>query len=68
MKEADLMDVEMMDLTTIVRRVWEQRRSTIPMAEEHKGYVYLLDDPNFGLGRAVFYIYVRGKKPLAVVQ
>jgi predicted O-methyltransferase YrrM len=68
MKEAGLMDVEIMDLTTIVRRVWEQRRSTIPMAEEHKGYVYLLDDPNFGLGRAVFYIYVRGKKPLAVVQ
>jgi len=63
MEEAGLIDVEIVDLTSIVRRVWEQRRKTIPMAEERKGYVYLLEDQNFGLGEAIFYIYVRGKKP-----
>ena len=63
MEEAGLIDTEIVDLTSIVRRVWEQRRETIPMAEERKGYAYLLEDPNFGLGEAIFYIYVRGKKP-----
>jgi len=55
--------VEIVDLTSIVRRVWEQRRQTIPPLEERKGYNYLLDDPNFELGEAIFYIDVRGKKP-----
>jgi SAM-dependent methyltransferase len=63
MEETGLISVEIVDLTSTVRRVWELRRRTIPMAEEHKGYVYLLDDPNFGLGEAIFYIYVCGKKP-----
>ncbi len=54
MEEAGLIDVEVVDLTPVVRRVWEQRRRTVPMAEERKGYAYLLDDPNFGLGEAIF--------------
>jgi SAM-dependent methyltransferase len=63
MEEAGLIDIEVVDLTSTVRRVWEQRRRTLPPLEEHRGYGYLLDDPNFGLGEAIFYIYVRGKKP-----
>jgi SAM-dependent methyltransferase len=62
MEEAGLISVEIVDLTSTVRRVWEQRRKTVPV-EEHKGYIHLLEDPNFGLGEAIFYIYVRGKKP-----
>ena len=63
MEEAGLIDIEVVDLTSTVRRVWEQRRRTLPPLEERRGYGYLLDDPNFGLGEAIFYIYVRGKKP-----
>lgn len=50
-----------MDLTPVVRQVWEKRRQGI--SKEPKGFAYLLDDPNFRLGEAIFYIYVRGKKP-----
>jgi len=63
MEEAGLIDVEIVDLTSIVRRVWEHRRKTMPMVEERKCYTHLLEDPNFGLGEAIFYIHVRGKKP-----
>ncbi len=63
MGEAGLTDVEVLDLTPIVRQVWEQRRKSTSIAKGHKGFAYLLDDPNFGLGEAIFYIYVRGKKP-----
>ncbi|MFZ3070279.1 MAG: methyltransferase domain-containing protein [Anaerolineaceae bacterium] len=63
MEETGLIDVEVVDLTPTVRHAWEQRRRIMRVAEEHKGFVYLLDDPNFRLGEAIFYIYVRGKKP-----
>lgn len=63
MEEAGLMETELADLTPVVRRVWEKRRQSVSTAEEPKGFKYLLDDPNFGLGAAIFYIYVRGKKP-----
>jgi SAM-dependent methyltransferase len=63
MDEAGLMDIEVVDLTSTVRQIWKQRRRTIPMTEECKGYACLLDDPHFRLGEAIFYVYVRGKKP-----
>lgn len=63
MEETGLIGVEVVDLTPTVRQVWEQRRRTIPMTEKRRGYAYLLDDPDFRLGEAIFYIYVRGKKP-----
>ncbi|WP_376791692.1 class I SAM-dependent methyltransferase [Thermoflexus sp.] len=63
MEEAGLVETEVADLTPVVRRVWERRRQSVSKAEEPKGFTYLLDDPNFGLGSAIFYIYVRGKKP-----
>ncbi len=61
MEEAGLTDVEVLDLTPIVRQVWEQRRKSI--STTLRGFACLLDEPNFKLGEAIFYIYVRGKKP-----
>ncbi len=63
MEEAGLVETEVVDLTPDVRRVWEKRRQSISKAEQPKGFAYLLDDSNFRLGDAIFYIYVRGKKP-----
>ena len=63
MEEAGLIDVEVADLTSTVCQVWDQRRRTIPITEKPRDYAYLLDDPNFRLGEAIFYIYVHGKKP-----
>ncbi len=63
MEEAGLVETEVVDLTPGVRRVWEKRRQSISRAEGPKGFTYLLDDSNFRLGDAIFYIYVRGKKP-----
>jgi len=63
MEEVGLLSVEIADLTPIVRPIWEQRRRTSPSAKGSRGYVLLLDDTNFGLGKAIFYIYARGKKP-----
>lgn len=61
MEEAGLVEAEVTDLTPVVRPVWEKRRQSI--SKEPKGFTYLLDEPNFRLGDAIFYIYVRGKKP-----
>lgn len=62
-EEAGLVESEVVDLTSIVRHVWEVRCQSIPRAKELKGFTYLLDEPGFRLGEAIFYIYVRGKKP-----
>ena len=59
MEEAGLVEIEVVDLSPVVRRVWEKRRQSI--SKEPKGFTYLLDD--FRLGDTIFYIYVRGKKP-----
>lgn len=61
MTEAGLINIEVLDLTPIVRRVWERRRQNMSMM--HNGFAYLLDDPNSRLGEAIFYIYARGEKP-----
>ncbi len=61
MEEAGVTEVEFVDLTPVVRPVWEKRRHSV--SKEPEGFPYLLDDPNFRLGEAIFYIYVRGKKP-----
>lgn len=60
MEEADLTEVEVLDFTPVVRQVWEKRRES--MSTTLEGFTYLLDDPNFKLGEAIFYIYARGKK------
>ena len=58
-----LVNVEVLDLTPTVRKVWEYRRAADRSAIHRPGYSYLLDDHHFGLGGAIFYIYLRGEKP-----
>jgi SAM-dependent methyltransferase len=61
--DAGLINVEVHDLTPIVRKVWESRRASDGTATHQSGYSYLLDDHPLGLGQAIFYIYVHGEKP-----
>ncbi|OGO25718.1 MAG: hypothetical protein A2136_04940 [Chloroflexi bacterium RBG_16_54_11] len=63
MGEAGLVDVEVIDLTPTVRQAWELRRAADLSGLHRPGYAYLLDHPSFSLGKAIFYIYVRGEKP-----
>ena len=63
MSGAGLVDVTLLDLTSILHSVWENRRETDRTVTHQLGYSYLLDDSHFGLGHAIFYIYVRGEKP-----
>ena len=62
MASAGLENFALQDMTPLVRTVWEARRSSDRSPSHHLGYSYLLDDPNIGLGHAIFYIYVRGEK------
>jgi ubiquinone/menaquinone biosynthesis C-methylase UbiE len=63
MTGAGLVNVEVLDLTSTLRKVWEDRREADRAAAHQTGYAYLLDNFQFGLGGAIFYIYVRGEKP-----
>jgi len=63
MEGAGLVDVEVLDFTPLVERVWQVRRENDPAPEHREGYALLLDEPGFRLGETIFYIYVRGVKP-----
>lgn len=63
MADAGLINIEVSDLTPIVRKVWENRRASDLSVGHQSGYSRLLDDRVLGLGKAIFYIYVRGEKP-----
>jgi len=63
MASAGLTNIDIIDFTPLLREVWEGKRRNEPAAGHHKGYTYLLDDPLYELGKAIFYIYVRGQKP-----
>ena len=65
MAEAGLINVEVRDLTSIVRKVWEDRYASDFSTSHQPGYSYLLEDLRVGLGKTIFYIYVRGEKPPA---
>jgi ubiquinone/menaquinone biosynthesis C-methylase UbiE len=62
MSAAGLRQVEVEDLTPLVRPVWEQRRAQDPAPEHRPAYAILLDDPRYRLGQGLLYIYVRGEK------
>jgi ubiquinone/menaquinone biosynthesis C-methylase UbiE len=62
MTNAGLVDVKVFDQTPAVRKVWENGRAASP-PELDTGYKVLLDDPELRLGRSLFYIYARGRKP-----
>jgi hypothetical protein len=63
MTAAGLVNIEVTDLTSTMRDVWEYRRSTDQASSHQLGYAYLLDNPDYCLGKAIFYIYVHGDKP-----
>jgi len=63
MSAAGLINIEVLDLTPTFRVAWEYRRMHDKSTSHQKGYSYLLDNRNYGLAGAVFYIYVRGEKP-----
>jgi len=62
MKDANLVNIEILDFTPVVRQVWEQRRDKDASSDRQKGYSILFEDSEFRLGKGVFYIYVRGEK------
>jgi len=62
MSDAGLIDVLVTDCTTMVRKVWEDRRdSSLPI--RRREYEILLENPELRLGRSIFYIYAKGRKP-----
>jgi ubiquinone/menaquinone biosynthesis C-methylase UbiE len=63
MADAGMINVEIIDFTPTVRNAWEFKRNADRSPQHQPGYYYLLDDPVWGLGKAIFYIYVRGNKP-----
>jgi SAM-dependent methyltransferase len=63
MGEAGLVDVEIHDWTPLLRQVWEQRRVSDREPGHRAGYTLLLEDQDLRLGEAIFYLYVRGRKP-----
>ena len=58
MEEAGMVDVEVLDLTDLMRPVWERRLATRPAAT-----ALLLGSGPWSLGRGIRYIRVRGTKP-----
>jgi ubiquinone/menaquinone biosynthesis C-methylase UbiE len=63
MADAGLVNLQLLDLTPTLRHVWEYRRSSDRVSAHQAGYACLLDDPDIGLGRAIFYIYLNAEKP-----
>ncbi len=68
MTDAGCVNIQVSDLTATLREAWESRRETDISTSHQRGYSYLLDDGNFCLGEAIFYIYVRGEKPQSSPQ
>lgn len=62
MEEAGLTDVQVTDITPVVREAWEYRRKQDLKGQDKPGYRYLLEDDDYALGRALFYIYVIGRR------
>jgi ubiquinone/menaquinone biosynthesis C-methylase UbiE len=63
MTEAGLINIQLQDITSTLRKVWQDRYESDYSSSHEVGYTYLLDDPQTRLGRSIFYIYVRGEKP-----
>jgi SAM-dependent methyltransferase len=62
MEEAGLVNIEVLDFTPLLRKVWERRREGDASPGQETGYFTLLEDPALQLGEAIFYIYVQGEK------
>jgi ubiquinone/menaquinone biosynthesis C-methylase UbiE len=62
MQNAGLVNIEILDFTPLLRKVWERRREGDALPGHQAGYFTLLEDPALQLGQAIFYIYVQGEK------
>jgi SAM-dependent methyltransferase len=62
MEDAGLVNIEILDFTPLLRKVWERRREGDALPGHQAGYFTLLEDPALQLGQAIFYIYVQGEK------
>jgi ubiquinone/menaquinone biosynthesis C-methylase UbiE len=62
MQNAGLVNIEVLDFTPLLRKVWERRREGDALPGHQAGYFTLLEDPALQLGQAIFYIYVQGEK------
>jgi hypothetical protein len=60
MEGASIRNILMSDLTPILEGIWRRRKVASP--EHQLAYSILLDDPVIGLGKASFYLYIRGEK------
>jgi SAM-dependent methyltransferase len=63
MSEAGLVNVEVIDMNSILRPVWESRSETDRALLHGPGYRYLLEDSRTRLGKGIYYIYVKAEKP-----
>jgi len=61
MVNAGMSNIEIIDLTPVLKRVWEERYYMNTALDHREAYYYLLDS-DFSLGRSIFYIYVKGEK------
>jgi len=61
MTNAGLKNVEIVDLTTQIKLIWEERFQKSEDYKFSKAYYHLLNS-EFGLGKNIFYIYVKGEK------
>jgi ubiquinone/menaquinone biosynthesis C-methylase UbiE len=66
MQNAGLVNIEVLDFTPLLRKVWERRRERDASPGREAGYFTLLEDPALRLGEAIFYIYVQGEKEVAL--
>jgi len=62
MEDAGLVNIETLDFTPLLRKVWKRRREGDASPGREAGYFTLLEDPSLQLGKAIFYIYVQGEK------
>jgi len=62
MEDAGLVNIEALDFTPLLRKVWGGRRERYASPGRETGYFTLLEDPALQLGEAIFYIYVQGEK------
>jgi SAM-dependent methyltransferase len=62
MEDAGLVNIEVLDFTQLLRKVWERRREGDVSPGREAGYFTLLEDSALRLGEAIFYIYVQGEK------
>lgn len=60
MEGAGIRNITTSDLTPILEGIWRRKKDASP--EHRLAYSVFLDDPIIGLGKTIFYLYIRGEK------